>query len=96
MDYSENTLCGVGELELDPDIVSEEAGKLYSELQVTHQECIFVYNNQSNISKPKKKATYANILYRCIEVQKLTFRGEVKQSICHKNCFSCVCSCPLR
>ncbi|KAA0702998.1 C-Jun-amino-terminal kinase-interacting protein 4 [Triplophysa tibetana] len=34
MDYSENTLCGVGELELDPDIVSEEAGKLYSELQL--------------------------------------------------------------
>lgn len=33
MDYSESTLCGVGELELDPDIVSEEAGKLYSELQ---------------------------------------------------------------
>ncbi|XP_057196636.1 C-Jun-amino-terminal kinase-interacting protein 4 [Triplophysa rosa] len=34
MDYSESTLCGVGELELDPDIVSEEAGKLYSELQL--------------------------------------------------------------
>lgn len=37
MDYSESTLCGVGELELDPDIVSEEAGKLYSELQVTNR-----------------------------------------------------------
>ena len=27
-------LCGTGEVELDPNIVSEEAGKLYSELQV--------------------------------------------------------------
>ncbi|XP_067305254.1 C-Jun-amino-terminal kinase-interacting protein 4 isoform X2 [Pseudorasbora parva] len=33
MDYGESVLCGSGELELDPDIVSEEAGKLYSELQ---------------------------------------------------------------
>ncbi|XP_077432510.1 C-Jun-amino-terminal kinase-interacting protein 4 isoform X2 [Vanacampus margaritifer] len=33
MDYSERVLCGTGELELDPNIVSEEAGKLYSELQ---------------------------------------------------------------
>ncbi|XP_016143021.1 C-Jun-amino-terminal kinase-interacting protein 3-like [Sinocyclocheilus grahami] len=33
MDYGESALCGSGELELDPDIVSEEAGKLYSELQ---------------------------------------------------------------
>ncbi|XP_051577825.1 C-Jun-amino-terminal kinase-interacting protein 4 [Myxocyprinus asiaticus] len=34
MDCGESALCGVGELELDPDIVSEEAGKLYSELQL--------------------------------------------------------------
>ncbi|XP_052474840.1 C-Jun-amino-terminal kinase-interacting protein 4 isoform X1 [Carassius gibelio] len=34
MDYGESALCGSGELELDPDIVSEEAGKLYSELQL--------------------------------------------------------------
>ncbi|XP_056142785.1 C-Jun-amino-terminal kinase-interacting protein 4 [Lampris incognitus] len=33
MDCGESILCGAGELELDPDIVSEEAGKLYSELQ---------------------------------------------------------------
>lgn len=30
-------MSGMGDLELDPDIVSEEAGKLYSELQVTNQ-----------------------------------------------------------
>lgn len=34
MEYGETSLSGVGDLELDPDIVSEEAGKLYSELQV--------------------------------------------------------------
>ncbi|XP_016300127.1 C-Jun-amino-terminal kinase-interacting protein 4-like [Sinocyclocheilus anshuiensis] len=34
MDYGESALCGSGELEMDPDIVSEEAGKLYSELQL--------------------------------------------------------------
>lgn len=34
MEYSERVLCGSGEVELDPNIVSEEAGKLYSELQV--------------------------------------------------------------
>ncbi|XP_029308111.1 C-Jun-amino-terminal kinase-interacting protein 4 isoform X2 [Cottoperca gobio] len=33
MEYSERVLCGMGEVELDPNIVSEEAGKLYSELQ---------------------------------------------------------------
>ncbi|XP_063054986.1 C-Jun-amino-terminal kinase-interacting protein 4 [Engraulis encrasicolus] len=33
MDCGETVLCGGGEQELDPDIVSEEAGKLYSELQ---------------------------------------------------------------
>ncbi|XP_035768903.1 C-Jun-amino-terminal kinase-interacting protein 3 isoform X2 [Neolamprologus brichardi] len=33
MEYSERVLCGTGELEPDPNIVSEEAGKLYSELQ---------------------------------------------------------------
>nr|XP_046256072.1 C-Jun-amino-terminal kinase-interacting protein 4 [Scatophagus argus] len=33
MEYSERVLCGTGEVELDPNIVSEEAGKLYSELQ---------------------------------------------------------------
>ncbi|XP_077382328.1 C-Jun-amino-terminal kinase-interacting protein 4 isoform X2 [Festucalex cinctus] len=41
MEYSERVLCGTGELELDPNIVSEEAGKLYSELQTvieTHGE----------------------------------------------------------
>lgn len=37
MDCGETALSGVGDLELDPDIVSEEAGKLYSELQVTNQ-----------------------------------------------------------
>lgn len=34
MEYSEKVLSGEGEMELDPNIVSEEAGKLYSELQV--------------------------------------------------------------
>lgn len=34
MDCSEKVLCGTGEVDLDPNIVSEEAGKLYSELQV--------------------------------------------------------------
>ncbi|KAK5862160.1 hypothetical protein PBY51_017585 [Eleginops maclovinus] len=41
MEYSEKVLCGSGELELDLNIVSEEAGKLYSELQTvieTHGE----------------------------------------------------------
>ncbi|XP_056300919.1 C-Jun-amino-terminal kinase-interacting protein 4 isoform X1 [Pseudoliparis swirei] len=33
MEYSERVLCGIGEVELDPNVVSEEAGKLYSELQ---------------------------------------------------------------
>ncbi|XP_034409069.1 C-Jun-amino-terminal kinase-interacting protein 4 isoform X2 [Cyclopterus lumpus] len=33
MEYSERVLCGTGEVELDPNVVSEEAGKLYSELQ---------------------------------------------------------------
>ncbi|XP_012684639.2 C-Jun-amino-terminal kinase-interacting protein 4 [Clupea harengus] len=33
MEFGESVLCGGAELELDPDIVSEEAGKLYSELQ---------------------------------------------------------------
>lgn len=34
MECSEKVLTGSGEMELDPNIVSEEAGKLYSELQV--------------------------------------------------------------
>uniref|UniRef100_A0A3Q1HY69 C-Jun-amino-terminal kinase-interacting protein 3-like n=1 Tax=Acanthochromis polyacanthus TaxID=80966 RepID=A0A3Q1HY69_9TELE len=41
MEYSERVLCATGEVELDPNIVSEEAGKLYSELQTvidTHGE----------------------------------------------------------
>ncbi|XP_035528472.1 C-Jun-amino-terminal kinase-interacting protein 4 isoform X1 [Morone saxatilis] len=41
MECSERVLCGMGEVELDPNIVSEEAGKLYSELQTvieTHGE----------------------------------------------------------
>ncbi|XP_029603239.1 C-Jun-amino-terminal kinase-interacting protein 4 [Salmo trutta] len=33
MECGESIVCGSGELDLDPDIVSEEAGKLYSELQ---------------------------------------------------------------
>ncbi|XP_018591131.1 C-Jun-amino-terminal kinase-interacting protein 3 isoform X2 [Scleropages formosus] len=33
MEFGEGVLCGAGELELDPEIVSEEAGKVYSELQ---------------------------------------------------------------
>ncbi|KAI4877323.1 hypothetical protein NFI96_017307 [Prochilodus magdalenae] len=33
MECGESFLSGTGELELDPDIVSEEAGKLYAELQ---------------------------------------------------------------
>ncbi|KAG7469322.1 hypothetical protein MATL_G00127570 [Megalops atlanticus] len=33
MECGESILCAAGEVELDPDIVSEEAGKLYSELQ---------------------------------------------------------------
>ncbi|XP_019948487.2 C-Jun-amino-terminal kinase-interacting protein 4 isoform X1 [Paralichthys olivaceus] len=41
MEYTDRVLCGTGEMELDPNIVSEEAGKLYSELQTvieTHGE----------------------------------------------------------
>ncbi|TKS82178.1 C-Jun-amino-terminal kinase-interacting protein 4 [Collichthys lucidus] len=41
MECTERVLCGTGEVELDPNIVSEEAGKLYSELQTvieTHGE----------------------------------------------------------
>ncbi|XP_037311093.2 C-Jun-amino-terminal kinase-interacting protein 4 isoform X1 [Pungitius pungitius] len=41
MEYSERVLCGTGEAEMDPNIVSEEAGRLYSELQTvieTHGE----------------------------------------------------------
>ena len=38
MEFGESVLCGGAELELDPDIVSEEAGKLYSELQVTNHD----------------------------------------------------------
>lgn len=33
MECNERVLCGSGDVELDPTIVSEEAGKLYSELQ---------------------------------------------------------------
>ncbi|XP_034144666.1 C-Jun-amino-terminal kinase-interacting protein 3 isoform X2 [Esox lucius] len=33
MDCGESILCGSAELDLDPDVVSEEAGRLYSELQ---------------------------------------------------------------
>ncbi|XP_069551839.1 C-Jun-amino-terminal kinase-interacting protein 4 [Brachyistius frenatus] len=43
MEYSERVLCGSGEVELDPNTVSEEAGKLYSELQTvieTHGESV--------------------------------------------------------
>lgn len=36
MECGEKILSGSGEMELDPNIVSEEAGKLYSELQVRH------------------------------------------------------------
>lgn len=35
MEYSEKVLSGTGEVETDPNIVSEEAGKLYTELQVS-------------------------------------------------------------
>ncbi|CAJ1062433.1 C-Jun-amino-terminal kinase-interacting protein 3 isoform X1 [Xyrichtys novacula] len=41
MECGERVLCASGEVELDPNIVSEEAGKLYSELQTvieTHGE----------------------------------------------------------
>ncbi|XP_026172779.1 C-Jun-amino-terminal kinase-interacting protein 4 isoform X2 [Mastacembelus armatus] len=41
MDCNERVLSGIGEVELDPNIVSDEAGKLYSELQTvieTHGE----------------------------------------------------------
>ncbi|XP_026226990.1 C-Jun-amino-terminal kinase-interacting protein 4 [Anabas testudineus] len=43
MECNERVLCGTGEVELDPNIVSEEAGKLYSELQTvieTHGESV--------------------------------------------------------
>lgn len=35
MEYSEKVLAGTGEVEMDLNIVSEEAGKLYTELQVS-------------------------------------------------------------
>lgn len=44
MEYSERVLCGTGEVELDPNIVSEEAGKLYSELQVKNLSILSFYN----------------------------------------------------
>lgn len=42
MEYSERVLCGTGEVEPDPNIVSEEAGKLYSELQVRMRTICYV------------------------------------------------------
>lgn len=54
MDCREKVLCGTGEVELDPNIVSEEAGKLYAELQVSFFEfyvhCKFFTIN-ANVSK---------------------------------------------
>lgn len=44
MEYSEKVLSGEGEMELDPNIVSEEAGKLYSELQVKLPLDIFLHS----------------------------------------------------
>lgn len=48
MECGESFLSGTGELELDPNIVSEEAGKLYSELQVTHLKD-FIFSPTSNV-----------------------------------------------
>lgn len=43
MEYSENVLSGTGEVEMDPNIVSEEAGKLYAELQVKRLLVLFFH-----------------------------------------------------
>lgn len=45
MEYSEKVLCGTGEVEMDPNIVSEEAGKLYAELQVKRLLMLFFHVN---------------------------------------------------
>lgn len=42
MEYSEKILSGTGEVEMDPNIVSEEAGKLYAELQVSRPIPLFL------------------------------------------------------
>lgn len=42
MEYSEKILSGTGEVEMDPNIVSEEAGKLYAELQVSQPIPLFL------------------------------------------------------
>lgn len=44
MECSEKVLSGTGEMELDPNIVSEEAGKLYSELQVKQLLKLFFHS----------------------------------------------------
>ena len=46
MEYTDRVLCGTGEVELDPNIVSEEAGKLYTELQV--RSFLLHYSVQEN------------------------------------------------
>lgn len=45
MEYSEKVLSGTGEVEMDPNIVSEEAGKLYAELQVKWLLVLFFHVN---------------------------------------------------
>lgn len=53
MEYSQNVLSGTGEVEMDPNIVSEEAGKLYTELQVSsqlHSFCILAHPSHSAAS----------------------------------------------
>lgn len=52
MEYGENVLTGTGEVEMDPNIVSEEAGKLYTELQVSNSfhYCYFLISYFPSVS----------------------------------------------
>lgn len=56
MEYTERVLCGTGEAELDPNIVSEEAGKLYSELQVTAAPFQFSFKQKNNNNNNNNRA----------------------------------------
>lgn len=65
MEYSERVLCGTGEVELDPNIVSEEAGKLYSELQVRHLIDLFLFSIPLLFPRKKKKFFWGKSLFDC-------------------------------
>lgn len=69
MECGEKILSGSGEMELDPNIVSEEAGKLYSELQVKFfiQLCNIFLFCSANAIIPDMSCTLSIILQTIIE-----------------------------